>query len=37
MMLDGALNVRESSRLTCQIVVRPELHGLVLRLPESQF
>lgn len=35
--LEGALEVRENSRLTCQITVTPELDGLVVRLPESQF
>ncbi|AXQ30677.1 (2Fe-2S)-binding protein [Solimonas sp. K1W22B-7] len=37
MMLDGALHVEENSRLTCQIIVRQELDGLVVRLPASQF
>ncbi len=37
MMLEGALAVEASSRLTCQIVIQPELEGLVVRLPESQF
>jgi 2Fe-2S ferredoxin len=37
MMLDGALYVESNSRLTCQIIVKPELDGLVVRLPESQF
>lgn len=37
MMLDGALSVQPNSRLTCQITLRPELDGLVIRLPESQF
>lgn len=37
MMLDGALAVASNSRLTCQITVQPELDGLVVRLPESQF
>jgi 2Fe-2S ferredoxin len=36
-MLDGALRVEPNSRLTCQITVTPELDGLVVRLPESQF
>ena len=37
MMLDGALSVQPSSRLTCQITVKSELDGLVIRLPASQF
>jgi 2Fe-2S ferredoxin len=37
MMLEGALAVQSNSRLTCQITVHPELDGLVVRLPESQF
>jgi 2Fe-2S ferredoxin len=37
MMLEGALAVQPNSRLTCQIVVAPQLDGLVVRLPESQF
>lgn len=36
-ILEGALNVEADSRLTCQIVVGPELEGMVVRLPESQF
>lgn len=36
-MLEGAMRVESNSRLTCQIVLRQELDGLVVRLPESQF
>jgi len=36
MMLDGALEVEETSRLTCQITFTPELDGMVVRLPKSQ-
>jgi 2Fe-2S ferredoxin len=36
-MLAGCNNVQENSRLTCQIVIFPELDGLTIRLPESQF
>ncbi len=36
-MLDGALRVESNSRLCCQIVMTPQLDGLVVRLPESQF
>lgn len=35
-MLDFAFEVRPESRLSCQIRVRPELDGLVLRVPERQ-
>ncbi len=36
-MLDFAFDVREESRLSCQIKVTEELDGLVLRVPEKQF
>jgi 2Fe-2S ferredoxin len=36
-MLDGALRVEANSRLTCQITMKAELDGLVVRLPVSQF
>lgn len=36
-MLDFAFDVREESRLCCQIKVVPELDGLVLRVPAKQF
>jgi 2Fe-2S ferredoxin len=35
-MLDFAYDVRPNSRLSCQIKVRPELDGLVVRVPERQ-
>ena len=35
-MLDFAENVDDSSRLSCQIRMRDELDGLVVRVPESQ-
>jgi ferredoxin, 2Fe-2S len=35
-MLDFASDLRESSRLSCQIKVRPELDGLVVHTPERQ-
>lgn len=35
-MLDFAWEVRPNSRLSCQIKVRPELDGLVVRVPERQ-
>jgi 2Fe-2S ferredoxin len=35
-MLDFAENVKDSSRLSCQIKVTDALEGLVVRMPESQ-
>lgn len=35
-MLDFVEDRKETSRLSCQIKVSPELEGLVVRLPESQ-
>lgn len=37
MMLDGVMNTEPTSRLSCQITIAPELDGLVVRLPASQF
>ncbi len=36
-MLDFAFEVKESSRLSCQLTVTDELDGLVVDLPEKQF
>lgn len=36
-MLDFAFDVREASRLSCQIRVSPELDGLVVAVPDKQF
>jgi 2Fe-2S ferredoxin len=36
-MLDFAFDVREESRLSCQIKVTEELEGLVVYVPEKQF
>ena len=36
-MLDFAFDVREESRLSCQIKVTAALDGLVLRIPAKQF
>ncbi len=36
-MLDFAFDVRESSRLSCQIKVSDALDGLILQVPEKQF
>ncbi|XBQ17020.1 MAG: 2Fe-2S iron-sulfur cluster-binding protein [Oceanicaulis sp.] len=35
-MLDFASDVRDNSRLSCQIKVTGELDGLVVRMPEEQ-
>ena len=36
-MLDFAFDVREESRLSCQIKVTAAMDGLVLRIPAKQF
>lgn len=36
-VLDGALDVRENSRLCCQIKLQQGLDGIVLHLPERQY
>jgi 2Fe-2S ferredoxin len=36
-MLEGAIDVADNSRLTCQIVVREDLDGIIVRTPKSQF
>jgi 2Fe-2S ferredoxin len=36
-MLDFAFDVRDQSRLSCQIKITPELDGLVVRVPAKQF
>ncbi|GIX30558.1 MAG: (2Fe-2S) ferredoxin [Porticoccaceae bacterium] len=36
-MLEFVINPKETSRLSCQIVVSDELDGLVVHLPESQY
>ena len=36
-MLDFAFDVRDNSRLSCQISVTDELDGLIVNLPEKQF
>jgi len=35
-MLECALHIQETSRLSCQVAVTADLDGLVVRLPESQ-
>jgi 2Fe-2S ferredoxin len=34
-MLDLAFGLEKTSRLGCQLVIKPELDGLVVRLPAS--
>ena len=36
-MLDFAFDVREASRLSCQIKLTPELDGITVRVPAKQF
>ncbi len=36
-MLDFVMNPQPNSRLSCQIKVTPELDGLVVHTPESQY
>lgn len=36
-MLDFAFDVRDTSRLSCQIKVNADLDGLVVTVPEKQF
>ena len=36
-MLDFAFGVDETSRLSCQIRLTPELDGIVVHMPESQY
>ncbi len=36
-MLDFAFDVKDNSRLSCQLKVSDELDGLVLTVPEKQF
>lgn len=35
-MLDCAIEPKEFSRLTCQIIMTPELDGIVVNFPEKQ-
>jgi ferredoxin, 2Fe-2S len=37
MLENTAAPVTQTSRLTCQITVTPELDGLIVHMPESQF
>ena len=36
-MLDFAFEVKENSRLSCQISITDDLDGLIVNLPEKQF
>jgi len=35
-MLDFAFDVRENSRLSCQVKIVPEMDGMTVRVPEQQ-
>ena len=35
-LIDGLLDTKPTSRLSCQIIMSDELDGIVLHLPESQ-
>jgi len=35
-MLEGCIDVRPNSRLTCQILLKAELDGIALSVPDSQ-
>lgn len=35
-MLESAFDVRETSRLSCQIMMTPKLDGLIVHTPEQQ-
>jgi 2Fe-2S ferredoxin len=36
-MLEATAHPKSNSRLTCQLTVRDEIDGIVVRLPESQY
>ena len=36
-MLDGVIDQAETSRLTCQIKMREDLDGMIVRVPQSQY
>lgn len=36
-LIEGLLEVTANSRLSCRITITPELDGMVVRLPQSQF
>lgn len=36
-LLEGVVDRRETSRLTCQIILTPELDGLSIDLPSAQY
>ena len=35
-MLEGCIDVRPNSRLTCQLILNQEMDGITIRVPESQ-
>lgn len=36
-MLDFAFEVKDNSRLSCQVTVKDDLDGLIVNIPEKQF
>lgn len=36
-LLDISCEIQHNSRLTCQIMMRPELDGIIVRLPKLQY
>ena len=36
-MLDFAFEVKDNSRLSCQVTVNDDLDGLIVNIPEKQF
>jgi 2Fe-2S ferredoxin len=36
-LLEGLLELKPNSRLTCQITVTADIDGMIVRLPKSQF
>lgn len=36
-MLEGALDVKDNSRLSCQLIVTEAMEGMVFDLPEKQY
>ena len=35
-MIDGCIDIQPTSRLTCQVVLGPELEGITFIVPASQ-
>ncbi|MFT5888203.1 MAG: 2Fe-2S ferredoxin [Zhongshania sp.] len=36
-MLDCVLEPQDTSRLSCQVIVTEEMHGIIIAMPESQY